>query len=79
MPGCPDGGMGGGGLNMADVDRIASVGSPPERLAERRPPRKRRKGEPGAREEPPAAEPAAEEPAEADRGQSGQKHLDICV
>jgi len=79
MPGCQDRGMGGGGLNMADVDRIASVGSPPKRLADRRPPRKPRKGEPAAREEPCAAEPAEEKPSEADRGQSGQKHLDICV
>ena len=79
MPGCPDRGKGGGGFNMADVDRIASVGSPPERLAERRPPRKPRKGEPAAREEISADETPAEKPSEADRGKSGQKHLDICV
>jgi hypothetical protein len=64
---------------MADVDRIVSVGTPPERPADRRPPRKRRKPGVADAERPPAPATPAEEPSEADHGQSGQKHLDICV
>jgi hypothetical protein len=64
---------------MADVDRIVSVGPAPERLAERRPPRKRRKPEVPDPESPPAPATAAEEPPEADRRRPDQKHLDISV
>ena len=64
---------------MADVDRIVPVGQPPGRPVERQPPRKRRRGEPPAQQKVSAAEPAAEKSSEADRDQSGQKHLDICV
>jgi hypothetical protein len=64
---------------MADVDRIVSVGPPPEGLADRRAPRKRRKPAGADPQGGPAPAPPPEEPSQTDPGEPGQKHLDICV